>query len=492
MAKILVTTTTGHDRSRLRDALQEDGHDVRLVADDRNLLPLLAAGPFDIVFVDAQKTLDDPLDLISFIRQSSPLTDIVVLAEVSELALAAASIRRGASLYLLEPVEPEQVLTVVDGALRRQRNALIVREADHRSVDGFFGSSPTMAKLLRLIRKVAPTDATVLVTGESGTGKEVVANIIHRLSPRAQQGKLVPVNCGALPENLLESELFGHAKGSFTGAVQEKPGLLQESDKGTVFLDEVAAMPPPLQVKLLRFLQDRMVRRVGAVRSEKVDVRVIAATNKNLVTEIAAKRFREDLFFRLNVVQIYLPPLRDRRDTIPLLASSFLSRFVRQYDKPILRISAEAQNILMSYAYPGNIRELENIIEFACIMAEGTSIDVTDLPPQLTALQGQYVLPATTFSADETAQRMAEGGSEGGEPSPTAERSGAHPAGANGCANDAGKAGAEVGGPMTLAELETAHIKAVLHRCGGNQTLAAKQLGISRTSLWRKMRGLEG
>ncbi|MBI3893479.1 MAG: sigma-54-dependent Fis family transcriptional regulator [Candidatus Wallbacteria bacterium] len=441
----------------MRHALENAGHDVQIAADATSLLARVADERFDIVFVDAETTVDDPIDIVSFVRQSAPDTDIVILAEVGQLPLAAASIRRGATLYLIEPLEPSAVLAVIDSSLKRLSHALVVREVDTRTVDGFFGHSPAMSKLVRLIRKVAPTDATVLLTGESGTGKEVVANIIHRLSPRGQSGKMVPVNCGAIPENLLESELFGHMKGAFTCATQEKEGLLHEADRGTCFLDEIAEMPMQLQVKLLRFLQDRLVRRVGAVRSEKVDVRILAATNKNLLSEMASGRFREDLFFRLNVVQIYLPPLRERQDTIPFLVGTFLTRFVRQYRKQILGISAEAQSILMTYHYPGNIRELENILEYGCIMADGRNITEADLPPHVLAGRSAYVLPEHS-SARDTAPLAP----------PAADEE-----------------------PRTLAQMEADHIRAMLARCGGNQTMAAKLLGISRTSLWRKMQGLK-
>ncbi len=435
----------------MREWIEDAGHDVRVAGDAAGLLARAAEERFDIVFVDADKTMDDPLDVISFLRQSAPDTDIVVLAPVEQLPLAAASIRRGASLYLIEPVEPNAVQAVIASSIKRQSHALVVREVDTRSVDGFFGASPAMTKLFRLIRKVAPTDATVLITGESGTGKEVVANILHRLSPRGQSGKMVPVNCGAIPENLLESELFGHVKGAFTGATQDKEGLLHEADRGTCFLDEIAEMPMQLQVKLLRFLQDRLVRKVGGVRNEKVDVRILAATNKNLLAEMASGRFREDLFFRLNVVQIYLPPLRERRDTIPFLVSSFLSRFIRQYRKQLLGISPEAQARLLGYTYPGNIRELENVMEYACIMADGQTITEADLPPHVLTGHLGLELPASTGPVGESAAVQSES-------------------------------------PRTLADVEAEHIRQTLARCGGNQTLAAKQLGISRTSLWRKIK----
>ncbi len=473
MARILLTTTTRRDRARLRESLEDHGHDVDLVPQGQPLISQLRGQNHDVVLIEASSTLVDTVDVVGFIHESSPQAEVIVLAEPEELPLAAASIRRGASLYLIEPVDPEDVVTLIDGALKRQRNALVVRQTESDNVDGFFGGSPSMNKLLKVVRKVAPTDATVLITGESGTGKEVFANIIHRFSRRADQGKLVTVNCGAIPEALLESELFGHVKGSFTGAVSDKHGLIHEADRGTVFLDEIGDLPLLMQVKILRFLQERMIRKVGGNRTEKVDVRVLAATNRNLVREIARERFREDLFYRLNVVQLHLPPLRRRKETIPVLVSTFLSRFSQVHNKMIRSIGPEAQAKLMAHDYPGNVRELENIMEHAVIMDEDGIIDEADLPSDfLRKHSGLALPPGVGEDRDKDMDSF-------GVPSDMDADQG-HPVQQH-----------LQGEPMTLAEIEAAHIRQTLLRCDGNQTQAARQLGISRTSLWRKIRAME-
>jgi DNA-binding NtrC family response regulator len=318
-----------------------------------------------------------------------------------------------------------------------------------------------MQRIFRLVSKVALTDSTVLLLGESGTGKELVARLIHLQSRRAQ-GPFVPVHVGAIPENLIESELFGHTRGSFTGATADRVGLVEQSDGGTLFLDEVGDMPAAAQVKLLRTLERSEVRRLGENEERVVNVRVVAATHRNLPAEIAAGRFREDLFHRLNVVQIELPPLRERREDIGLLASYFLERMAKRAGRDGLAFAPEARALLERYDYPGNVRELENAIEHAVAVGEGKRIRAADLPvafraPRLTAGSGASV-------------------------------------GAGAAASGAASAGAPAAGPdrrrdtWSLADVEKEHIERVLGLHRGNATAAAKQLGISRTTLWRKLR----
>lgn len=439
----------------LASSLEEAGHTVDVCPPGSDLLRQIHARSYDLIFIDVDRTFSDSLDVLHYVQQSSTETEVVVLTDVERIGQAASAIRRGAAFYLVEPLEHDELLSVVEGARRRRENAMVVHRIEHRGIEGFFGSSPVMARIFRLIQKVAPTNATILVMGESGTGKEVLANVIHRMSPRSSH-QLVTVNCGAIPETLLESELFGHARGSFTGATTDKKGLLEEADKGTVFLDEIGDMPLALQVKVLRFLQERMVRRVGEVRPRRVDVRILCATNRDLGEEVREGRFREDLFYRINVVPIVLPPLRERKETIPFLLGSFLSRYSSQYGREILNVSPEAQQVLAAHTYPGNIRELENIIEYSSIMAEGTTLRLEDLPP--------YLL---------TSSRI-------GLPGPQAN------------ASSSRGEDAETPQVRTLAEMEKLHIKRTLDRCGGNQTQAAKELGISRTSLWRKLKEIDG
>ena len=312
------------------------------------------------------------------------------------------------------------------------------------------GASPKMHRIFRLIAKVAPTDSTVLLLGESGTGKELVARSIHVQSRRAQ-GPFVPVNVGALPETLMESELFGYVRGAFTGATAERAGLVEAADGGTLFLDEIGDMPLATQVKLLRTIERNEVRRLGDNATRVVDLRVIAATHRDLRAEAAAGRFREDLFWRLNVVTIELPPLRERPEDIGLIASYFLAREARLQGRDPLQFSPEAMELMQRYTYPGNVRELENAVRHAVTLSEGHVIRAADLP---TEIRTPRLLPSGDGSR-----------AEDGAPAPATDRDG-----------------------WSLADVERDHIRRVLARHRGNATAAARQLGISRTTLWRKLR----
>ena len=304
------------------------------------------------------------------------------------------------------------------------------------------GQSPAMQRIFRLIGKIAPTESPVLITGESGTGKEMIATSIHLQSRRAHR-PFVAVNSSAIPESLFESELFGHVRGAFTGATSDRIGLMEHADRGTIFFDEVAEMPPSIQVKLLRALQNGEVRRVGAKESIRVDVRVIAATNRDVKKALQDGSFREDLYYRLNVFHIELPPLRERREDIPLLANYFREKYARQLGKPVLRFGERAEMLLVRYDWPGNVRELENAVERAVILAEGREVTPGDLPPAVR------------------------------EPrQPLLDRGGAFP----------------YSEAMTLSQLEAEHIRRVLAHNAGNTTKAAKSLGISRSTLWRKIK----
>ncbi len=325
------------------------------------------------------------------------------------------------------------------------------------------GATPRMRRLLHLIEKIAPTDATVLITGESGTGKELVARAIHQLSPRAAE-IFLPVNAGAFPEHLIESELFGHVKGAFTGADRERRGLFVEANGGTLFLDEVAEMSPHLQVRLLRVLQTGEVRPVGGSEVRRVDVRVIAATNRDPIEAIRKGMLREDLYYRLNVFHLELPPLRERREDIPILAAYFTERLSRDLGKDVDRFSPDAQVALMRYDYPGNVRELENAIQRAVVLADGDTITLENLPPTFSASKSAFLLPSRrTGAAGESAEVDSAG---------------------------AGRNGFEVGYPSewSLSDVERAHIAQVLADLNGNVSLTARRLGISRTTLWRKMK----
>ncbi|MBF0309672.1 MAG: sigma-54-dependent Fis family transcriptional regulator [Magnetococcales bacterium] len=277
---------------------------------------------------------------------------------------------------------------------------------------GIIGNAPTMQKLYRLIERVAATDATVLIQGESGTGKELISRAIHAISPRRDQ-PLIPVNCGAIPEELLESELFGHVRGAFTGAAHQRDGRFALAHGGTLFLDEIGDMSPKLQVKMLRALQEKVIEPVGAVKSQKVDVRVIAATHKNLETEVAANRFREDLFYRLNVVPLHVPPLRNRQEDIPVLVEYFLEKLHRERNRPMLHLSDTVMDTLLDYHWPGNVRELENLVDRLTILVEG-DVRLSDLPEKILNSQGPMntsataanIIPASEFRVDFESQEQ--------------------------------------------------------------------------------------
>jgi DNA-binding NtrC family response regulator len=330
------------------------------------------------------------------------------------------------------------------------RNPADPRAALPTSAVDILGASPRMQRIFRLVAKVAPTDGTVLLIGESGTGKELVARSIHLQSRRAQ-GRFVAVNMGALPETLVESELFGAAKGAYTGAAADRAGLIEEADHGTLFLDEIGDMPLASQVKLLRTLENNEVRRVGENVLRGVDVRVIAATHRDLKAAVERGTFREDLYYRLNVVQIELPPLRERREDIGLLAAWFLDRTMQRWDRPGLSFSSETADLLERYDYPGNVRELENAVEHAVAVGDGPVLQPADLP---SVFRASRLLPEQNAPAT------------GGAPPPPRPRE-----------------------KWTLAEVEREHILGVLARHRGNATATARTLGISRTTLWRKLRG---
>ena len=344
------------------------------------------------------------------------------------------------------PLTPVQ--TGPTRASRRDARAAGARAPLYESI---VGASPRMQRIFKLVAKVARTDSTILLIGESGTGKELVARSIH-LQSRRSHGPFVPVNVGALPESLIESELFGYVRGAFTGAIGERVGLVEEADGGTLFLDEIGDMPPTTQVKLLRTLENNEVRRVGENATRVVDVRVVAATHRDLMAEVAAGRFREDLYYRLNVVQIVLPPLRERREDIGLLASYFLERIAGREGREGLEVTPEAQALLERYDYPGNVRELENAIQHAVAVSEGKRIHAEDLPA---AVRARRLLPTRS---------------------------------APGTVADAAPRSDPSRDTWSLADIEKEHIQRVLSLHRGNATTAARQLGISRTTLWRKLK----
>ena len=342
---------------------------------------------FDLVLCDILMPEGSGLDLLRKIKQRDPRASVIMMTAYSSTRSAIEAMRLGAFDYIAKPFEVEELKVVAQRAIEAielaEENIYLRRELEDKyQFENIIGKSSRMQAVFALVERVAPTTSTVLIQGESGTGKELIARAIHYTSTRARH-RFLSINCGAMPENLLESELFGHERGAFTGAVREKSGLFQEAHQGTIFLDEIGEMSSTMQVKLLRALQERVVRKVGGTREEAVDVRVIAATNQDLAKRIEAGDFREDLYYRINVIPIELPPLRQRREDIPLLVDFFLKKFAEQVGVKPKRISLEAMRHLESYDWPGNVRELENVIERALALARGDVIARTDLPARI-------------------------------------------------------------------------------------------------------------
>ena len=371
-------------RQTLSLILKAEGHDVRVACDGIDALRQLADAPADIVLCDVRMPGMDGLGFLERYSASAGRGLVIMMSAYGDDDAAVEAIRHGAYDFIAKPFRADQVLLVVRKAieregLRREVAQLHQEISALRAPTGIVGRSPQLAAALALADKVARHPSTVLVTGESGTGKELVARHIHRQSPRAA-APFVAVNCGAIPETLLESELFGHAKGAFTGATADRAGLFSDADGGTLFLDELGELPVALQVKLLRALQEGEVRRVGDNAARRVDVRVVAATSRDLEVEVANGRFRADLYYRVNVVRIHLPPLRERTEDVPELVRHFIDRFNARLGLRVTGASAAAMRALMDYPWPGNVRELENVVERAMVLADHDRIDVAQLP----------------------------------------------------------------------------------------------------------------
>lgn len=370
-----------------RKILEYAGYEVRTVESGEYALELLAADPYDLILLDLRLPGRDGMEILKEGLALSPDTYVIIFTAYATLDSAVGAIKGGAFNYLAKPFTDDQLVLAVEQALEHRRlktENVHLRDQlrERRGFDQILGSCPAMLRVFDLISRVADTDANLLITGESGTGKELVARTLHAHSSRSS-GPFVPVDCASLPENLLESELFGHEKGAFTGADRLKRGLLEVAEKGTLFLDEVGDLPLALQPKLLRTLQERQVRRLGGERLIPIDIRVLAATNHDLEREAREGLFREELFYRLNVVKIHLPALRERSQDIPLLAHHFLRKFAGQYARPVDSFSPEVIRTFLLYPWPGNIREIQNVVERAVLLTQGSSISLQDLPASL-------------------------------------------------------------------------------------------------------------
>ena len=445
---VLVVDDEKNIREGLGEFLSMEGYEVALAADGREGAQAVDRGDVDLVVTDLRMPSMSGGELLRHVVTRYPSVPVIVLTGHGTIEDAVAAMRDGAYDFITKPVNLDHLAMLARRALERRelarQNQDLLREVeDQRRTSSIVGRSPAIRRIFELVRKVAPTRASVLVTGESGVGKELVADALHNLSPRADK-PFVKVHCAALAESLLESELFGHEKGSFTGAQSRKKGRFELANEGTLFLDEIGDINQNVQIKILRVLQEKRFERVGGEETLEVDVRLIAATNRDLKEEIAKGAFREDLYYRLNVVNIHVPPLRERKDDIPLLAGAFLREFAEDNGKPVVGFDPKARAALYAYGWPGNVRELRNCVESAVVMASGDLVTLDDLPPGVSS------------SAEESVIRIRPGSS--------------------------------------LAEVERVVIKETLAAQGGNKSRTAEILGIGRKTLYQKLEdyGLEG
>jgi len=450
---VLIVDDEKHTRDGLRAALEEH-YEVYVAGDAAGAMTTLDADPADVVITDLKIGTDDGMELMEKILKRSSPPICIMMTAYGSVDTAVEAMRRGAYDFVTKPVNIDRLEMLVRRALREREvqaeNVELRREVvKARTPDKMIGRSPVMERVFDTIRQVAPSKATVLIQGESGTGKEVAAKAIHSLSTRAEK-PFVAVHCAALSPQLLESELFGHEKGAFTGASERRIGRFEQAAGGTLFLDEIGEIDPSVQVKILRVLGEKNFERVGGNRTIDSNVRLLAATNKDLPAMVAAGTFREDLFFRLNVVPLTMPPLRDHREDIPLLADAFLKEMAKEHGKPPRRFTPEAMSALESYGWPGNIRELRAAVEHAVVLGVGTELEINDLPTALRSLGS-----------------IRPDGSESSDSSKTSKPFGE--------------------GALNLAQVESVMIRKALDECGENRTLAAKKLGISRRTLHRHL-----
>ena len=439
-------------RVTIQDALVVEGYEVSIAETGEKGVILIKDRPADILITDLKLPDTDGIQVLREAKSLNPAIQVILITAYGTIDSAVTAMKEGASDYLTKPFSMDELL-IITGRLLRMRQLeeenLFLRKKleENFGLEGLVGKSPQMQKIYELIETVSQTDTTVLIYGESGTGKELAANAIHLQSSRKEK-PFIKVNCAALPETLLETELFGHEKGAFTGAFRQRKGRFEIAEGGTLFLDEIGDISPVVQVKLLRALQEMQFERVGGNETLSVDVRLICATQKDLKEEIRKGTFREDLYYRLNVVPIVLPPLRERREDILLLADHFIQKFSQKMNKEISGLSGEARSLLLRYSFPGNIRELENMIERAIALIKGKAIQAEDLPEDLC---GQPGLAKTLCERIRAGKPLA----------------------------------------MAVNEFEKEYIQSVLEKTKGKKGQAAESLGISRKTLWEKIKELE-
>ncbi len=389
IGRVMVVDDEKTIRETLSEVLADEGYQVCAKANGAEAVEEIRENDYDVVICDIRMPGMDGTDVLEKISEISPQTFVIMVTAYATLETALQSLRKGAYDYIVKPLAFDEILTKIDHLVKYKKQVLeakILREQMEQEWDfqNIIGKSPSMIRLYEMIEKVAVTRANVLVTGESGTGKELVARAIHFNGPY-KEGSFVPVNCGAIPETLLETELFGHVKGAFTGAISDKVGMFSVAHQGTLFLDEIGEMPTALQVKLLRAIENKEIFPLGSTRSIKVDSRIIAATNKNIHMEVDEGRFREDLYYRLNVLEISIPPLRERREDIPVLARHFIQKYNEELKTGFKGVDNLAMKALLNHPWNGNVRELENAVERAMILGEGEYIAINELPPALRA-----------------------------------------------------------------------------------------------------------
>lgn len=439
---LVVDDDPGH-RNMLTTLLADWGFRVEGAEDGETAVDRCRERAFDLILMDVRMAGISGIEALREIKGYNPAIPILIMTAYSNVETAVEAIKAGAYDYLTKPLDFDDLRLTMEraldhAALRDENRALRQTIASSFDPGGIIGQSAPMRRLMEMLATVAPSEATVMITGESGTGKELIARAIHANSPR-RKGPYIAVNCAALTETLLESELFGHEKGAFTGAEKRREGRFLAADKGTIFLDEIGEMPLPMQVKLLRVIQEREIQRVGGDQTLKVDVRIVAATNRDLLAEVEGGRFRQDLYYRLNVVALALPPLREREEDIPLLATHFLKRFADTNGKRIKGFTPEAMDRLLKHSWPGNVRELENAVERAVVLAMGEYVSERELPPQLSDRENGMGRSEGTFAT------------------------------------------------LTLEELERRAILDALDAAGGNKSEAARRLGITRKTMHAKL-----
>jgi DNA-binding NtrC family response regulator len=447
-AQVLIVDDEPEMCALLSDVLKGEGFAVETATSGEQALAKMGAREFAAVITDLNMKGMPGLTLLREIKRLYPEANVIIMTAFGSVETAIEAMKQGAYDYVMKPVKTEEITLTTEKAVREallRKELLWLRRAVEKeySFNQILGKSKPMQAVFELIRRITPSASSVLITGESGTGKELVARAVHFNSPRSQ-GPFVPVNCAAIPENLLESEMFGHVRGAFTDAKMDRKGLFEEAQGGTIFLDEISELPMSLQAKLLRVLQEKEIRRVGGTRSTPVDARVIAATNLDLAEQVRAKQFREDLFYRLNVIEVRMPALRERTEDIPLLAMHFIKKYADAMKKRVAGLTEGALALLMDYAWPGNVRELENVIERGVTLTRGEKIVPEDLPQAVRGDAGDRQM------IEEAAEKT-----------------------------------------RSLAEVERAYILRVLEKTAGNKYQAAQILAIDRKTLYRKLDEIE-